>query len=282
MNAASWILSHKDLMNVTGAEGQLRERIQFDLEATGIRSDSDELGCLFVPGEIKGVFVSAMMDVPGYLYLKEYEDHVYLVSTLNKAEERDKAFRVFNEKGDVFQIKLHEKPDLYRSNSKKKFEIGTPFKEEETIREEAGFLYGRNVTRYSLLYILYRLAQSGKVGVLFASHGRSNAPVEYNFALREKMKTAFLLGAVESDVDQPYVVIRDGRCFSDPALAGKAKKAGFHPIVTDEVLTKAFSCANAGVRTLTLALPYRQDKDGERVVSLRSVDEIYEMILKLF
>lgn len=278
----SWISAHADLMNVTGSEDSFAAYLRNELASEGIQSSTDDLGCIFVSGKNKDTFVTAMMDVSGYLLLQKNMNGSILIPTLNIQEDRGESISVIDACGKTVQASRGKDPDSLYTISSLEYDFGSPFKEQENIKSVDGKLIGRNATRYALLYLLFRLAKTVNTGCLFASFGRSNAPVEYNFSVREKMKAAVFLGAIEAETNDPVVLVRDGKCFSNPELLEKAESAGFYPMVTDEIITKAHLCANAGVRVLTLALPYRTNEDGEREVQTNSIDKFYSALINLF
>ena len=279
MSVFQWIESHKDLMNVTGAESALAETIRRELDPEAKCSKIDDMGCLYVSGKKNGVVFTAMMDVPGYLLLQQYPEKSVLISTLVTPPDRVAAFTATDSRGTSLKVRRDKDSDLY-SIRKRGYKIGSVFKEKEGITETNGVLQGENLTRYALLYVLSRLAEEGR-SCLFAAQGYGRAFAEYNFAMREKAKEIVFLGAVESEKSDPIVLVRNGKDFSDPDLVKKAEKAGFTPILSEIAVTKSQQCADAGAKVVTLALPYQDAGKGKRELSDSDVERFLKMAMKI-
>ncbi len=275
-----WISDHLRLMNVTGAETGLSNRLQEEFASEGILPKTDDLGCLYVPGKKNDLLFTAMMDVPGYLLLQKYPKKSILISTLATPEDRGTQFTAIDPEGKTVSVRRKDEAGALYYIQKKEYKIGSVFKEKTEISEKDGVLHGRDLTRYVLLYCLKKLAETDH-SCLFASQGYSNAPTEYNFAMRNGTKRMIFLGAVESKEDKPLVLIRNGKHFSDPALIESAEKAGFVPYLSEFAVTKSQACADSGAKVVTLALPYRLTKEGERQVNCETVNLFLKMLRKI-
>lgn len=278
----SWLESHGDLCNVSGAEGALAAALQQELDPAASRLEKDPLGSLLLRAGAASTMVSACFDAPGYLVLLKEEGKTYLVPTAREVGEKENDLRVTTggKSYPVYREGEGKSAPFYLK--KKDLPLGTPLKDVSVFEIKDGYLCGKFAARYALVYLLASLAEKEITNTLFCAQGDTTAYGEYNACRRWGFTAAILLGVSPKGGDSPLAMVRDGRHFSAPALLEQAEKAGFTLATSASPLTKAQMCAGAGCKTLTLALPCEnRDQKTERV-SLAVLEKFEHALFRFF
>lgn len=279
----------KDLSNhisVSGCETMLIEYIRALLEEKGI-SAFVENECLIViksgkKKDKKKIFVSAGVDLPGFICLTTDERKAYLSKTGSFSLDEKCFPRLVDEFGKIHLLKKlsDDGSDYYTSKNNLKY--GDVLGVKSRLLNENEKISGHFAGRYALIALLLSVAEhffENDVIFSFTASSLTAACRENLLIRRFQPDRVILLGQSESASELPILLMKDGKAFGDRLVSDGLEKrlssfgASFEVKLSASAVTKAESIySRFDLPIHPVLLPVERQGKKDEAVSVKSIE----------
>ncbi len=275
--------------HVSGCENQMIEYLKDFFSNKGFSIYTDLDGCVVTEkmsscvASNSTIMIAVPLDVPGFLALHCDLKKAHLAKTGTLNDEDIMGESISNENGAIFSLE-HEKDskeEIFVTGEN--IRIGDSFQLSSKLKITAGRVSGWFSSRLALLSMLLSLSnQVFYHRVLFAFVGSSatRATKEINLIRRFQPDHLILLGSMEKSTNDPIILAKDGRAFSDSKLLSKIQrlcqdeKIRHSSVVSAQETTKLTSVVSeTSIPVLSLALPCKNKDKKNESFSIRTLEK---------
>jgi len=237
------------------------------------------------------VLVSFPIDIPGFIALFLSDNKVYLEKIGEFDISLEKTTILQSESNQEFSLfKTSEEPiSLYIEDSSAK--LGDVYQIKSEIFQKEGKIFGRYVSKYSIIRIMLSLLQqiqNDNVYFCFATGGETKVTREAQVIKQLSPDFSLLLSRFEAKEPFPMIFLKDGKAFSDRGLVEELKNTArkirrkTNESVSDQNVSKAESVfSETGIPLISVGIPCENKNKNNESVKLDSISRTL-LLLKEF
>jgi hypothetical protein len=236
----------------------------------------------------KTVLLTVGADVDGFLSLYSDDHQAVLEQTSQIATEQLCGKTILSSKGNRYSFKDDLQKNCPLVIVGENFQLGDVFRLETAPQFKNNRFFGTWIGIYVCIQILLELLNCEfdcHVLFCFAAQNRTKEKSVDHIANREKPDEIIFLTPIQTESENPMVLVKDGSFFCDPELLSVLETAcdSIERHVCEKACSKAetITKSNHKAKILSLAIPYCKKENEDESVSLKSFQSMLSL-LKMF